>query len=154
MNILVSACLLGEPVRYDGQSRAEPGIRDLKRRHQIFSFCPEVAGGLPVPRPPAELSGDAVTILSNGSGGVFTGTGGDVTEAFCRGAQRTLEFCREHGIEAAVLKERSPSCGVHQIYDGSHRGRIIAGQGLTAALLRQHGIRVYSEEDYAQLLAE
>lgn len=154
MNLLVSACLLGEPVRYDGQSKAVSGIRALEMHHQIFSFCPEVASGLPVPRPPAEIKGDALVILNREADGVYTGDGRDVTEAFRRGAQQALDFCREHDIQVAVLKERSPSCGVHQIYDGSHQGRIIAGQGLTAALLREHGIRVFSEEDYTQLLSE
>lgn len=154
MKILVSACLLGEPVRYDGGAKLVAGIARLAAKHQLIAFCPEVAGGLPVPRDPAEITGSAIPILQRRGGGVLTPEGKDVTDAFRQGAEAALELCRTHGIEAAILKERSPSCGVHQIYDGTHQGRVIAGSGLTAELLREHGIRLYTEEDYEQLLEE
>lgn len=154
MNLLVSACLLGEKVRYDGASKEVGGIWDLGKRHTLFAFCPEVSGGLPVPRPPAELKGTALMILQTGEGGVFTRQGGDVTEEFLKGAKAALAFCRENHIQAAILKEKSPSCGVKQVYDGSFQKALIPGQGLTAALLIQSGIPVYTEENYRDLVEE
>lgn len=154
MKILVSACLVGDPVRYDGKAKPVGGIEALYQTHEVFKLCPEVAAGLPVPRDPAELNGTSIEILNKKVGGVFTKTGQSVTAEFLRGAQTTLAFCLDHGIEAAVLKERSPSCGLTQVYDGSHTGTIIPGTGLTAALLREAGIKVYSEDNFQELLVD
>lgn len=139
--ILVSACLLGQKVRYDGgHARSDdPIFQDWLVKERIVSFCPEVAGGLPTPRPPAELR----------DGRVIEEAGDDVTDAFDRGAEKALALCRKHGITVAVLKENSPSCGSQFIYDGSFSGRKINGQGRTAALLEAHGIRVFSEDRLA-----
>lgn len=151
MKLLISACLLGDPVRYDGKSQFIEGIAALKNNYEVYKLCPEVAGGLPVPRDPAEIRGNSIEILKKGPGGVFTKSGEDLTESFIKGAQATLKFCLDHGIEAAVLKERSPSCGLTQIYAGDHSGQVIAGTGLTAALLLENGIQVFTEDNFYEL---
>ncbi len=154
MKLLVSACLLGDPVRYDGKSKRAEGIEELSRYHEVFKICPEVSGELPVPREPAEIKGCALNILRKEQGGIFTLSGLDVSENFRLGAQNTLKLCREHGIQAAVLKERSPSCGLNQVYDGTHSGRVIPGSGLTAALLLESGIKIYTEDNFRELIPD
>ena len=154
MKILVSACLLGVRVRYDGQAKETAWIRELSKQHEVLTMCPEVQGGLPVPREPAEIHGTSLLILDghvSDKTGVYTPKGQDVTEAFLKGAEDTLVFCKRHGINLAILKERSPSCGKSQVYDGSHTGVVIGGMGITAALLKRNGIQVFSEEDEAEL---
>ncbi len=143
MKIVVSACLLGEAVRYDGRSQLLdwPMLLELQRVGRLVPFCPEVAGGLPTPRPPAERQTD---------GRILTCTGDDVTAAFRRGAEAALALCLREGACCALLKERSPSCGSSQIYDGQFTGRTHPGEGMTAALLRQHGIRLFSELQEAE----
>lgn len=171
MKIVVSACLLGDRVRYDGGAKLTAWIKKLEEDHALYKMCPEVAGGLPVPRDPAEIRGSSQILLKNSgpdmvgpaagvgetatgiqNSGVCTSSGQDVTGHFLKGAQDTLKFCLDHAIKVAVLKERSPSCGKSQVYDGSHSGRVIPGTGLTAELLSQHGIRVFTEEDRDELL--
>ena len=145
--ILVSACLLGHPVRYDGRSKAldNSDLDALLAQDRIISFCPEVAGGLPVPRAAAEiLPGDGNTVIA-GQARVKTRDGTDVTDYFLAGAQQALALCRKHDITVAVLTESSPSCGSSQIYDGSFSRNAIPGSGVTAALLRQHGIKVFNQ---------
>lgn len=151
MNLLVSACLLGEPVRYDGKTKASKGIKELAENHKLVAFCPEVSGGLPVPRPASELKGSAINILQGDGGGVFTKKGTDFTKAFLKGAEKALALCKQHDIKIAVLKERSPSCGANFVYDGTHQGRVIPGQGITATLLKQNGIIVYTEDNFSEL---
>lgn len=142
MILLVSACLLGEPCRYDGASKPFPGIPALLAEHTIVPVCPEQLGGLPTPRPPAERRGDRV----------ITAAGDDVTRAYCLGAEETLRLCRQCGAEAAVLKERSPSCGCGEIYDGTFTGTTVPGNGVTAALLQDEGIPVCGESRLAEYL--
>lgn len=142
MKLLVSACLLGSCCRYDGASKEHPLIKALAERHTLVPVCPEQLGGLPTPRPPAERRGAAVV----------TGNGADVTERYRRGAEEALRLCRILGCEAAVLKERSPSCGRGEIYDGTFSGTLTAGDGMTAALLLSHGIPVYGESRIEALL--
>lgn len=141
--ILVSSCLLGTPVRYDGTGvqLLHPQIMTWQQQKLIVPFCPEVAGGLPTPRDPAEISNDKV----------ITNIGDDVTAEFKLGARKALQLCQQHNIRFALLKESSPSCGRNTIYDGSHSGTKVKGMGLTAALLTQHAIEVYSESQLAQL---
>lgn len=134
MRLLVSACLLGACCRYDGASKAHPLMLELAARHTLVPVCPEQLGGLATPRPPAERRGDRVV----------TGAG-DVTAQYRRGAEETLRLCKLLGCEAAVLKERSPSCGHGQIYDGTFSGTLTAGDGVTAELLIANGIPVYGE---------
>ncbi len=137
-SILVSACLLGHEVRYDGTG-AETVVSHLQRwrdEGRIVLVCPEVAGGLSTPRPPAEQVGESV----------LTVDGVDVTEAFDLGAAQALQLARKHDVAFAVLKARSPSCGSRQVYDGTFSGKLRAGSGVAAAALMAEGFRVFSEE--------
>ena len=142
--LLISACLMGHPVRYDGRSLPlEPRLlAQLEEHFTLVPFCPEVEGGLSTPRPPAEIR----------NGKVVTCNGDDVTPAFTRGAQLTLEKMREKNIHLALLKEKSPSCGVGQIYNGFFEGKTIKGQGITAERLKKQGIQLYSELEIPRLL--
>lgn len=138
IRILVSACLLGDPVRFDGRAKT---VRDSRldrwaAEGRLVPLCPEVAGGLPVPRSPAERQPD---------GRVLDDQGVDRTAAFQLGAQRALEAAQAHGCALAILKEGSPSCGVARIYDGTFTKQPLAGQGLTTERLKAHGIAVFSE---------
>lgn len=137
--ILVSSCLIGQPVRYDGRAKTSDSVLLAQWREEgrLVSVCPEVSGGLPVPRPPAERSGDTV----------LTAAGDDVTEYFRRGAELALATAQRYGIKMAILKEGSPSCGSSRIYDGTFTGTPTPGTGLTTELLREHGIRVFSEAE-------
>jgi uncharacterized protein YbbK (DUF523 family) len=135
--VLVSACLLGERVRWDGRDAktSHPVLDRWLAEGRVVAFCPEVAGGLTVPRPAAELIGDRVKDR----------TGRDWTVAFERGAQQALEAAQTAGARIAVLKDGSPSCGSAFVYDGTFSGTRRAGQGRTAALLRSAGIDVFDE---------
>lgn len=155
MKILVSACLLGSKVRYDGSDKASDNdtLTELLARGQVIAVCPEVAGGLGVPRLPAEIQhGDGAAVLANRTQ-VLNSAGEDVTEAFVSGAQQALALAQEHGIKAAILKARSPSCGNEQIYDGTFSKALLAGQGVAAALLEQHGIKVFNETQIDEAVA-
>ena len=147
--ILISACLAGERARYDGKviTPIDPKIAQWIKEGRAVLFCPEMEGGLPVPRDPAEIEGEAggEGVLM-GKARVKTACGGDVTRSFVRGAEMALELCKREKITTAVLKERSPSCGSSCIYDGRFSGTLIKGQGVAAALLTQHGITVLSED--------
>ena len=134
---LISACLCGRCCRYDGGTSDIPTLRRLAESGDAVPFCPECAGGLPTPRTPCEITGDRV----------ISATGTDCTAEYRRGAALALALCEKYGITAAILKESSPSCGVHRIYDGTHSGVKIPGEGVTAALLRRHGIALYTEKD-------
>jgi len=145
--ILVSACLLGNPVRYDGRSKLleNAALDALMTQQRVISFCPEVAGGLPVPRPAAEIHGGDGHAVITAQARVRTRDGDDVTDCFIAGARQALALCREHDIDVAILTESSPSCGSGQVYDGSFSSSTVAGSGVTTALLRQHGIRVFNQ---------
>ena len=123
-------------------SKAHPRIGELAARHTLFPICPEQLGGLPTPRPPAERR----------NGRVMTAAGDDVTAQYSRGAGEVLQLCRLLGCEAAVLKERSPSCGHGEIYNGTFSGVLTGGDGVTAELLASQGISVYGESQIGQLL--
>ena len=153
--ILVSACLLGSKVRYDGSDKASDNaaLADFVARGQVVTICPEVAGGLGVPRLPAEIQhGDGVAVLA-GQARVLNSAGEDVTASFISGAQQALALAQEHNIKAAILKARSPSCGNAQIYDGTFGKLLRDGQGVTAALLEQHGIKVFNETQINEAVA-
>ncbi|TMR07841.1 DUF523 domain-containing protein [Nonomuraea turkmeniaca] len=147
--ILVSACLMGRRVRYDGGAKtsSDAWLTGWREEGRLVSFCPEVEGGLPIPRPAAEIEGGAggAAVLS-GAARVLATDGSDVTAEFLAGAQSALAAARSHGIRLAVLKEGSPSCGALSIYDGTFRGHRTPGQGVTTALLESNGIRVFTEE--------
>ena len=135
--ILVSACLLGVPCRYDGTGVADARVLALAKTRQLIPVCPEQLGGLPTPRPPAELHDTRV----------LTRDERDCTAAFTRGAEETLRLAKLFCCRIAILKANSPSCGSGQIYDGCFRGKLIPGDGLTAALLKREGLTVLSEKD-------
>ena len=141
--ILVSACLLGAPCRYDGRAKPSPEVIRLSERFDLVPVCPEVAGGLPTPRTPSEIAGERVVSRA----------GEDVTAAFARGAAAAVQTARLLGITRAVLKARSPSCGRDAVYDGTFSGTLTAGDGVTAAALRAAGVRIFTEEETAALLA-
>lgn len=142
----MSACLLGQPVRYDGRSSGHPDLLQLwQQQGRVVPLCPEVAGGLPTPRPPAEIPGGQGGAVLDGEARVVTVQGEDVSAEFLAGARLALELVRRHGIRVAVLKSGSPSCGNRQVYDGTFSGSKIDGEGVTSALLRREGVQVFSE---------
>ena len=140
--ILISACLVGDNVKYDGGNNKNPLIEKLLEKYELVPFCPEVEGGLPIPRHPSEQRGEQV----------INDIDEDVTDQFERGADLALNICLYLKITKAILKERSPSCGVHSIYDGTFSHKVIPGMGVTAALLKRKGIEVYSEDEIESLL--
>lgn len=146
--VLVSACLLGEKVRHNGADKRSDSDVLLRwiREGRVVSVCPEVAGGLPVPRRPAEIVGGAGgEAVIAGFSTVLDDLGVDVTSHFVRGADRALEIALARGIRLAILKEGSPSCGTSFVYDGTFTGSRQAEMGVTAARLRAAGVRVFSE---------
>ena len=155
--ILVSACLLGQPVRYDGTDKhcPDPLLLRWVAEGRVVPVCPEVAGGLPVPRPAAEITHGAggLKVLA-GEARVVGAQAQDFSEAFVAGARHTLALAQRHHIRVAVLKQGSPSCGSASIYDGSFSGQLVSHAGVTTALLRQAGIQVFGEDqlEEAELL--
>ncbi|SMD04543.1 Uncharacterized conserved protein YbbK, DUF523 family [Desulfocicer vacuolatum DSM 3385] len=149
--ILISGCLLGMNVRYDNKNQSIESEIVIKwqRESRLVVVCPEVEGGLFVPRPPAEIVEGGGEDVLNGKAGILNKNGEDVTAAFIRGAEIALELAKRFSIRIAILKEKSPSCGSSSIYDGSFSGKRIPGQGVTAALLRKNGIKVFSEKQLA-----
>ena len=148
MKILVSACLLGTPCRYDGRAKANAAVLALEAEHELIPVCPEVLGGLPTPRSPAERQPD---------GRIVNRAGQDVTAEYEAGAAAAVELARREGCTAAVLKARSPSCGRGQIYDGSFSGRLVPGDGAAARRLLDAGLAVLNEdatENYFRNLKE
>lgn len=146
--ILISACLLGHKVRYDGRAKksVQGRIDDWQSQGRLVPLCPEVAGGLAVPRPAAEIIGGDGSDVLDGGARLQTEEQADVTDAFVAGARHALDVALAHGVRLAILKARSPSCGSSTIYDGTFRGQKISGVGVTTALLRRHGIAVFNEE--------
>ncbi len=142
--ILISACLVGDNVKYDGGNNKNPLIDKLLEKYELVPFCPEVEGGLPIPRNPCEQKDDHVINDLNE----------DKTEEFERGAELAFNICLFLKIKKAILKERSPSCGVHEVYDGSFSHKKIKGMGVTAQYLKEKGIIVYSEDEIPELLKE
>lgn len=140
--ILISACLLGASCRYDGKSKPNEKVLELMEKYELIPVCPEIFGGLPTPRTPAERVGSRV----------LTRDGADVTEQYEHGAFEALRFARLFGCKKAVLKEKSPSCGSGEIYDGSFSGALTPGFGVAAALLSENGIEVFGESEIEKLL--
>jgi uncharacterized protein YbbK (DUF523 family) len=146
--ILVSACLLGSRVRYDGSAKRvdDEFLARWRADGRVVAFCPETSAGLPVPRLPAEIVGGDGAAVLDGTARVLTEIGDDVTDHFVRGAHRALDAAREAGARVALLKESSPSCGTLRIYDGGFTGTRIPGRGVTTALLKRAGVRVFNED--------
>ena len=137
MKVMVSACLLGENCKYNGGNNKNEKLLTLLSGHEIIPICPEVFGGLPVPRVPAEIR----------DGKVINRNGEDVSDAFRTGAQRTLEIAQQMKPDMIILQSRSPSCGVKEVYDGTFSGTLVPGQGVFAALAQQAGFRVADIEE-------
>ena len=133
--ILISACLLGDKVKYNGKGNYTPLVEKLKEQYDLVLFCPEVEGGLPIPRNPSEIKNDEV----------FMNNGRNVTKNFVTGAKKALMICQYLNIKVAILKDGSPSCGSNEIHDGNFKGNKIPGKGITTRLLEKNGIKVYSE---------
>ena len=151
--ILISACLVGERVRYDGgvRKQIDDDIRWWQSRKQLISLCPEVSGGLPVPRPPAEIEKGVGCDVLCGNSDVIDVESRTVTPAFLKGAKKAMGLVRKYRIRVAVLKDGSPSCGVTYIYDGSFSNQRIPGNGVTTALLQKNGVRVFSEHEITRV---
>lgn len=155
-SVLISACLMGAPVRYDGQGKplAQSVIGQLSDACRLVPLCPELAGGFQVPRPPAEIENGATgDDVLDGRAKVIELGGRDVTASFVAGAESALALANEQGCRYALLIDGSPSCGSLTVHDGSFSGRKHAGNGVTAALLARHGIAVYTPAQYEALLA-
>lgn len=140
--ILISACLVGDNVKYDGTNNKSPLIDELLKYFELIPFCPEVEGGLSVPRDPSERL----------NGKVVSSKGRDVTRQFSFGAEMAYNICLYLGIKVAILKETSPSCGVHEIYDGRFTHKKIMGKGYTTEYLTNKGIKVISENEIEEFL--
>lgn len=153
--ILISACLMGQRVRYDA-NHAEVKADTLSLWHnegRLITICPEMSGGLPVPRPAAEIyNGTGADVLDKNVP-VLRKDGADISDFFIKGAQVALDLALKHNIRIAVLKEKSPSCGSTLIYNGQFAGMKREGEGVTTALLRRHGITVFSEKQLAEAVA-
>ena len=156
MKILISSCLLGEDVRYDGENSSiahgksftfseKELFMDILCENEIYSFCPEVSGGLSTPREASEIINRTKPFI------VKTKNGEDVTINFLLGARNTLDLCKSEDIKIALLKSKSPSCGNENIYDGTFEKKLIEGKGLTAKLLSENGIKVYNENQLKEL---
>ena len=138
--LVVSACLLGVECNHRGLASRSSAVEALASSHRLVPICPEVAGGLPTPRPAAEIQAD---------GRVRTAAGDDVTDFYLRGAAAAVDLARGVGAVGAVLKARSPSCGCYGVYDGSFSRTVVPGAGVTVAALKAAGFEVRSEEDLA-----
>lgn len=139
---LVSACLAGVPCRYDGRARTDEAIVAEVAEGRAVPACAEQLGGMSTPREPAEIVGGTGADVLDGTAQVLTVTGHDVSEEFLRGAEEVAAIAERHGVTHAVLQARSPSCGCDRVYDGSHTGTLVDGDGVLAALLKRRGITV------------
>lgn len=134
---LCSACLLGIKCRYDNKSKEDKKVLALAKKEFLIPVCPEQLGGLTTPREPSEQKGERV----------FSRSGKDITENFRKGAEEVLRLAKIFGVKEAIFKQKSPSCGCGQIYDGTFSGKLVEGDGVTTELLKKNGIKVITEED-------
>jgi uncharacterized protein YbbK (DUF523 family) len=148
--IMVSSCLLGEACRYDGSAKLFPGLAAELADFELVPFCPEKLGGLPIPRPPAEIQNDDGAAVLTGKARVIDSSGKDCTAAFIAGAQKTLEMARKLQPVLIVCKAKSPSCGVGEIHDGSFSGKLRSGDGVTTARLRANNYAICDENGLAR----
>ncbi|EHQ90777.1 DUF523 domain-containing protein [Desulfosporosinus youngiae] len=148
--ILVSSCLLGLNAKYNGESNAHALIQNYTSLGRFIPVCPEQLGGLPTPRDPVEIINGTGWEVLQGKSSARGEHGDEVSLQFIQGAKEVLKIVGMVSVTAAILKERSPSCGVNYIYNGSFAHRLIPGQGVTAALLKQRDIPIYSEEELTE----
>jgi len=149
--ILVSACLAGVRCRYDGEAGKIPLIEEWIEEGKAIAICPEQLGQLPTPRQRAEIKGGSGEDVLTGKAWVCTEGGNNITREFILGARRVLALTQALGIKRAVLKAKSPSCGYGIIYNGDFSGELVTGKGVTSALLEQHGIEIFTEENLIDL---
>ena len=142
MKIMVSACLLGDNCKYNGGNNRSPELLHLLSGHEVVPVCPEVLGGLPTPRAPAEIV----------NGVVINREGVSVDDAFRRGAKKAIEMARQEKPDLIILQSRSPSCGVKEIYDGTFSGKLVPGHGIFAEMALQAGFRVIDAEDAPEII--
>lgn len=140
--IIISACLLGENVKYNGLNNYNPLILKLKEKYMLIPICPEVFGGLSIPRDPSEIKDNKV----------ISSKGLDVTANFNNGANKSLKIALDNNIKIAILKDGSPSCGSSYIYDGTFNHKKVNGLGITAKLFKENNIKIYSENEIEELL--
>jgi len=140
MKIMVSACLLGDNVKYNGKNNYQEDLVKFLKNHEIIKICPEVLGGLSIPRSPSEIKDDRV-INKNYE---------DVTKEFVLGSEKALDIAKLENIKVAILKANSPSCGSGYIYDGTFQNKLIEGDGKTAELLKRNGITILNEKNYKE----
>ena len=140
MKIIVSACLLGDNVRYDGKNNQNNKLINFLKDYEVIKICPECSGGLSIPRLPSEIQGAKVKNKE----------GVDVTKEFFLGASKTLEIEKENHIKVAILKKNSPSCGSGYVYDGTFTHNLVDGDGITTKLLKENGIDVLNEDNYLE----
>ncbi|MEU5835514.1 DUF523 domain-containing protein [Streptomyces diacarni] len=140
--LLVSSCLAGIPCRYNGKAKANPAIVEAVARGEAVAACAEELGELPTQRPPAEIVGGDGHDVLEGRACVIDINGEDISGQFIAGAQKVSDLVQHQGITEAILQDRSPSCGCGTIYDGSHTGKLVAGDGVLAALLKRRGVNV------------
>ncbi|HZG70670.1 MAG TPA: DUF523 domain-containing protein [Chondromyces sp.] len=148
--IIVSSCLAGLEVRYNGTHCLNNQIRELVEKKEAVTICPELLGGFSTPREPAEIIGGDGGDVLDGMAKVVDQSGNDVTELYVKGAYAALEKAKEINATIVILKENSPSCGSSAIYNGEFSGEKIVGNGVTSALLKRHGLQVISEEQFAK----
>ncbi|NLW44154.1 MAG: DUF523 domain-containing protein [Syntrophomonadaceae bacterium] len=148
--IMVSACLAGINCKYNGGNNYCSSLCAWLASQPHFLVCPETLGGLPIPRMPAEIQGGDGNDVLDSRARVVTSQGDDVTDAFIQGARAVLDLARLNRVNLAILKSNSPSCGCGRIYDGSFSRRLRPGDGVAAALLRRHGVKVLTEKDFRQ----
>ncbi|WP_226666413.1 DUF523 domain-containing protein [Metabacillus litoralis] len=147
--ILVSACLVGFEVRYNGTHCLNEKLQQLLGDNKAIAVCPEILGGFSTPREPAEIIGGNGFDVLEGRAKVIEKSGGDVTELYMKGAYVTLQKAQDLNAKAVILKEFSPSCGSSMIYNGTFENKQVDGVGVTTALLQRHGIQVFSEESFS-----
>ena len=140
MKIIVSACLLGDKVKYNGESNKNQELIDFLKDYDVIKVCPEVMGGLPIPRDASEIQNDFVYNKKNIN----------VTEYFNKGALKTLDIVKNENIKVAILKEKSPSCGSNYIYDGTFSNKLISGMGVTSRLLKENNVIILNENNYKE----
>lgn len=143
MNIMISACLLGHKVRYDGKDKLNQELINLLKCHNLIPICPEFLAGFSIPHPPIESK----------DGKYYTNQMIDVTTMFENGAKKALELCLDQSIDFVILKTKSPSCGKDLIYDGSFKGKLVIGDGSFTKLLKQHNIQTFKEDQIEDILA-
>ncbi len=137
MKIAVSSCLLGDNCKYNGGNNYSEKVIKFVEEHEVISVCPEVLGGLPIPRESAEIVNGVVSLKD----------GSSVDKKFRDGAEKAIHIVKENNADLVILQSRSPSCGVNTIYDGSFSGKLIPGQGVFSELLKKNGIKVIDVED-------